>query len=387
MIPLSYNVRSLLARKRTTVAAAAGVALVVFVLAGVLMFSHGMRATLRSSARSDVALVLGRGSTRELRSEIEIERVKAMLDAPQTSRDASGAARAVAEVLVGVHAVTTNAASSSIVQVRGVPDGALAFRGMRLVEGREPHAGTAEAVVGKGIRGRVAGTQLGDEFELPNRRTVTIVGVFEDRGSVFESELWTDIGVLQTAVGMEGVVSSVRVRLTSPDDIRSFEAFLRTRGMSDLVVMAERRYYERQAGGMNLLVEAISLLIAVLTGLAAMLGVATTMHSALSRRRREIGTLRALGFTRSAVLVSMLAESVLLTVAGGIVGALASVPVGALRISLMDYTTGSQTVFPLRPTPQIIAISLAAAVLIGTLAGLVPALRAARATPLQHLRD
>jgi len=386
-MPLRYNMRSLLVRKTTTGASAAGLALVVFVLMSVLMFSNGLRGALGKSARRDAVIVLRKGASTEIRSGIDAGRVGAIVSSPDVARSADGTSRAVAELVAGVRLTKTGSDGTSNVQVRGVPEGSVGFRGVTIVAGRAARAGTDEAIVGAAIRGRFADMDLDHTVELPNQHRITIVGFFEDGGSAFESEIWADLDRTRSAFGLQGVVSSVRVELGSAQAFQHFKVSVEAQGQGTLDVIRETDYYDRQARGMNLLVQALALLIASLTCIGAMIGATITMHTSVSQRRREIATLRALGFTRTSILGAFLFESALLAMVGGAAGALASLALANVRLSMDNYDSGAQIVFAFESTPTIVLGSLAAAALMGVAGGLAPAIRAARMNPVEAMRE
>jgi putative ABC transport system permease protein len=217
MIPLRYNVRSLAVRKATTIATAVGIGLVVFVLASSLMLAAGIRRTLGTSGKPDNAIVLRVGSDAELGSVIEEPSVPLIFAAPGVARDNGGHPLGAAEIVVvaAMEKLGTNGVTN--VTLRGVPDDGMRFRPeMRIVAGRPPRPNSDEAMVGSSIRGRFKGVDLGQTFELKKNRPATVVGVFADDGSSYESEIWVDREVLRQTYHREGIVSGVRVRLESP---------------------------------------------------------------------------------------------------------------------------------------------------------------------------
>jgi putative ABC transport system permease protein len=216
LIPVAYNLGSLSARRTTTATAVLGIALVVFVLAGALMLSSGVARTLGRSGRDDVAMVIRKGSDAEISSNIEIASVGLILDGPEVKRNAAGAPLGVGEVVVVAALEKLGTDGIANVNIRGVPENVYDVRPtVPIVEGRRARPGTDEAVAGARIRGRFAGVELGRSVELRKGRPVTIVGIFEDGGSAFESEIWTDDDTLRTSFGREGLASSVRAQLTS----------------------------------------------------------------------------------------------------------------------------------------------------------------------------
>ena len=387
MIPLSYNIRSLFVRKTTTFATALGVALVVFVFATVLMLSHGIERTLGRSGSPDVAIVLRDGSDAELASSIEIANAGLVANARLVRRRADGHPDAVGEIVAVLAMDKVGGEGVSNVQIRGVPDDVMQFRStVRVVAGRAPRPGADEAMIGSSLRHRFRGLDLGESFELRKGRRVRVVGLFEDGGSSFQSEVWCDIDAVRTAFGRDGLVSSVRVRLNSAGDYPAFEQEMRTNRQLGVSVAREPKYYADQSQGTSLFVKALGLIVAVFFSIGAMIGAMITMYSSIATRSREIGTLRALGFSRRQILTSFLFESVVLALIGGVVGAAASLLMGFARIAILNFASWSEIVFEFSPTPRIIGTALAFAIGMGLVGGFFPAVRAARVKVLDALR-
>ncbi|MBI5513451.1 MAG: ABC transporter permease [Deltaproteobacteria bacterium] len=387
MLLLAYSVRSLLARKTTSLLTAVGLGLVVFVFAAVLMLAHGIERTLGRAGADDVAIVLRDGSDAEMSSSIEVVSVGLITARPEVRTLPDGRPDAVAEVVGVVALEKLGADGVSNVLVRGVDARSLEFRpSARIVEGRAARPGTDEAVVGRAIRGRFAGVDLGQSFELRKNRRVRIVGVLSDGGSAYESEVWADIDGVRAAFGREGLVCSVRVRLQSEGRFETLARALDTDRQLAVMVRRETRFYEEQSQGMAKFIKALGLLVAVFFSLGAMIGAMITMHAAVARRGREIGTLRALGFSRLRILTAFLVESVVLSVGGGVLGAGAALGLRFARFSIVNFTSWSEVVFEFTPTPKILVVSLVFAAVMGLLGGLFPAVRAARSNVLEALR-
>jgi putative ABC transport system permease protein len=385
MIPLRYNVRSLAVRKTTTVATALGIALVVFVMAASLMLSAGIKKTLGISGHNDIAIVLRKGSGSELDSVVENPNIGIVLAAPGVKKSGSG--DSVAEIIVVGAMEKIGAEGRTNVQMRGVTEEAMKFRPeVHIIEGRPIQPGSDEVLVGKAIRGRFKGVDLGQSFELKKNRLGKVVGVFEAGGSSYESEVWVDLETLRAAYGREGIVSSVRVRLDSPAAFDAFKASVESEKRLGLQAMRETDYFERQSEGTSKFVGIMGSLIAFFFSVGAMIGAMITMYAAVANRQREIGTLRALGFSRRSILTSFLIESVVLALAGGLVGTAASIGMGFVKFSMMNFASWSEMVFIFEPTPKILAFALGFAGVMGLLGGFFPALRAARVSPVAAMR-
>ncbi len=362
MIPIRYNVRSLAVRKATTVATASGIALVVFVLASSMMLSAGIRKTLGTSGRPENAIVLRMGSDAELGSIVEDSAVPLILAAPGVRVDEKGQPIGAAEIVVVGAMEKIGASGVTNVQIRGVSDNVLSFRpDAHLVAGRAPRPGADEAMIGARIRGRIKGLDLDQSFELKKNRPVTVVGVFAADGSSYESEVWVDRELLSDAYNRRGM------RL-------------------GLQAMRETTFYEKQSEGASTFVKILGGIVSVFFAAGAMIGAMITMYAAVANRQREIGTLRALGFSRSSVLTSFVLEAVILSAVGGAVGAAASMAMGFVQFSMVNFASWSEIVFSFDPTPPIIGWSLGFACGMGLFGGLLPAVRAAATSPLKAIR-
>lgn len=387
MIPLSYNVRSLKVRKATTLATALGIALVVAVMASALMLEEGIKETMGQAGRPDNAIVLRKGSDSELVSSIEEPSVGLILAAPGVKRGQDGAPLGAGEVAVVITLDKVGAEGVSNVQVRGVPDQVFKLRPeVQLVEGRPPRPGTDEVIIGKQIRGRFQGLELDRSFELRKNRPVQIVGVFTSGGSAYESEVWADLNTVRSCFGREGLVSSVRVHLESADRFEAFEAAVESDKNLGLEAQRETDYYRNASENTADFIKGIARVIVFFFSIGAMIGAMITMYSSIVSRQREIGTLRALGFSRTAILASFLLEAVLLALFGGVIGMVASLGMTAVRPSMVNFATWSEVVFSFHPTPRILLTALAFAGIMGLFGGLFPALRAARMSPLRAIR-
>jgi putative ABC transport system permease protein len=387
MVPIRYNLRSLAVRKTTTIATAFGVGLVVFVLAAALMLSAGVKKTMASSGSPDIAIVLRKGSDNELSSGIEEQQIGLIKAMPGVMRGADGEALGVGEVVVVSAMEKIGAEGVTNVALRGIPANGLAFRpAAKIVDGRPAKPGTDEVIIGKSIRGRFKGVDLDQSFEIKKNRNVKVVGVFEDGGSSYESEVWADVDTLRSAFGREAGVSSVRVKLESESKFDAFKAEVERDKRLGLLTMNEKEYYEKQSEGLSIFITVLGAMVAVFFSVGAMIGAMITMYAAVSNRRREIGTLRALGFSRFSILVSFVVESLLLALAGGIAGSLGSLALGAVKFSMLNFSSWSEMVFRFEPTPQVIGTALAFAGVMGLIGGFFPALSAARLSPVVAMR-
>jgi len=383
----SMNLRNLRERMTSSVVALVGIAGVVMVLIGVLSISAGFRAVLTLSGARDVAIVLRSGATDEMGSGLTLEQTKIIADAKNIKRDAEGSI-ASPELYVIVDIPLKRTVTAANVPLRGVgPQAPQLRQNFRIVEGRNFTPGTFEIIAGRGASQQFAGLTVGNKLRW-GTTDWTVVGIFEDRGSVAESEVWTDATVLQGAYNRGTTFQSMRVKLTSPEAYRAFEDALTTDPRLNVRMFTEREYYEKQSRTLIALVSTIGTVIAVLMGLGAVFAALNTMYSAVSTRTREIATLRALGFGAAPVIVSVLTEALLIGLVGGVLGALVSYfAFNGVRASTMNMTTFSQITFAFQVTPTVLVLGLIYALILGFIGGLLPSLRAARLPITTGLRE
>ena len=271
--------------------------------------------------------------------------------------------------------------------VRGTPAEGIEFRPeVKIVSGRLPKPGTNEAIVGKAISGRFKDIGPNQRFELRRNRPLEIVGEFAASGSSYESEVWGDLDVIRKYLGRESGVSSVRVRLTDPSKFDAYRMAVEGDKSFSVKVVRERDYYQKQAEGTAKFLTIMGFIIAILFSLAAMLGAAITMNGAVANRTKEIGTLRALGFSRLSILVSFMLEAMLLALGGGAVGLVFVMLLSLVSFPVMNFQTFSEIIIGFQATPVIVMGSLIFSVIMGLVGGLVPAIRAALVSPVEAMR-
>jgi putative ABC transport system permease protein len=387
-IPLSYSTRSLWARRATTGATAAGIALVVFVLSASQMLSFGMRSTLLRAGREANALVLQQDAYAEVGSRIRQAVFTAASGAPEVRRGPTGEPLITAESLVQIFVPRLDDPSRiSAVQVRGVSENVFALRPeVRVVKGRPAQPGADEAIIGRGIEATYDGLALGGQFLLEKGRPIQIVGVFEADRAAYESELWTGLDVVRTSLGWEGFLSSVTAVLESSTAFEAFASRLEADKTAGIGVARERAYYEKVSEGLSHSVQTLGDLVTLIFACGAMLGAAITMNAAIAKRRREIGVLRALGFSASEVLWAFLLESTALALVGALCGAGLASLLSFGNFSATNYGTGNEITFPFEPTAGILLRSVLMGAGVGVLGGFFPALKAARTNPVRAMR-
>ncbi|MBO6765188.1 ABC transporter permease [Maricaulis sp.] len=371
------NLRSIPQRAGLSLATIISIALVTGVLLGFLAMSNGFRATLQGTGSDNVAVALRAGSQAELNSGLSSEDVRLIEEAPGVARDSEGRPLVSGELYVIVDGTKRASGTDANLPLRGVGPQALSLReGFEMVEGRMFEPGTNELVVGASVLREFSGFDLGETIRLGSNEWV-VVGIFSTGGSVFESEIWADIAVIQNLYNRGTAVQSVRARLTSVEAIEDLRAWEEDEPRVNLDIESETDFFASQAGGTAVLIEFVGWPLAIIMAIGALAGAWNTMYSSVDTRMREIATLRAIGFSGFAAAVGTMVESLVLAALGGLVGALA---IYLLFNGVSASTLGSgftQVVFSFAVTGGSVIAGMVMAVVIGFFGGLVPAIRSA----------
>ena len=382
-----FNLRSLPERKAAAATAVIGIAGVVGVLVGVLAIAEGFRRAMTVSGAPDVAVVLRGGADTEMTSGIEREAVRTIGDAPGVARDTTGPL-ASAEMFVIINLPKRTTGTAANVPLRGVQQQAFAVRdNIRLIAGRRFATGHNEVIVGAGAARAFAGLDVGQQLHV-GQNVWDVVGIFTADGGIAESEIWADTEVLQPAYHRTDAFQSVYVKLTSAAAFQEFQQSLANNPRLNVKVLRQPDFYAEQSTAVTRFITTIGVFIASLMALGALFGALNTMYGAVAARTREIATLRALGFGAGPVVCSVLAESLLLAAAGGLLGSAAAYWLfDGYRASTINWQSFSQVTFAFRVTPGLLGRALVWATAIGLAGGLFPALRAARLPIAAGLRE
>jgi putative ABC transport system permease protein len=377
---IGMNLRSLPARASLALVTLLAVAVVVAVLLGFLAMANGFRATVAGTGSPDVAVVFREGSESELNSTITREQVNLLLDAPNVARTASGPLGS-AELYVIVDGIKRDGGTRANLPLRGIETAGMELRpGVRIVQGRMFTPGTNELVVGEAVLREFAGFELGQEVRF-SRSTWTVVGVFSMSGSVFESELWADLRTVQSLFDRGSSVQTMRLALADRGRFGELREYLRNDPRLKLDVRTEQEYFATQAKQTSDLIMYLGWPLGIAMAFGALAGALNTMYTAVAQRAREIATLRALGFSGLAAFAGTLAESLLLSLAGGLLGtAITFVFFDGLSASTLGGSF-TQVVFRFELSTALVAQGVGLALLIGLVGGVFPAWRAAR-TPV-----
>lgn len=385
-IPFAYIVRNLWVRRVTTLLTALGMALVVYVFATVLMMSEGIRATLVATGQADNVIVLRKGAGAEINSAVARSQAAIIETLPGIATDALGRRLVSKEPVVLNNLPKRGSGKPSNVSVRGTSELGLQLRPqVRFVEGRLFRPGSSEVVAGRAVASGFQGVGLGETLRFAGREW-TVVGVFEAGRSGFDSEIWGDAEQMMQAF-RRNAYSSVVFRLSDLDGFDNARAALDDDPRLSLEAKREVRFYAEQSEALATFINILGLSLSVIFSIGAVVGAMITMFAAVASRVGEIGTLRALGFRRSAVLIAFLGEALLLALVGGVIGMGAASLMQTVNISTTNFQTFAELAFQFKLTPLIAGQTLLFALCMGLVGGFIPAWRAARLAIVDCLRE
>jgi putative ABC transport system permease protein len=376
----AMNLRAIPGRLGASLVVVFGMAAVVAVVLSVLSMSSGFLDTVRKSGRPDRALITSGSAFNEFSSRLPRGDIATIIDAPGVKRDGDGKPIATAEAIAFVPATKTADGLHSGVLVRGLGPNALeVMPQVHLTAGRMFKPGLHELIVGALAQSEFQGFKVGDRLSLP-QGDWTIVGSFESNGDQHEAELLGDAETVMTTFRRDAF-NTVVVMLDSPAAFDGFKDALTTNASLNVEVNRETDYLAKQSKPLNDFLTLIAYAVGGIMGLGATFGALNTMYAAVSARAREIATLRAIGFGAGAVVVSVMAEALLLTVAGALIGAAA-----AWLLFNGHKVVSGISVYAMTVSPALLLQGLLMAAGIGAVGGLLPAIRAARLPVATALR-
>jgi putative ABC transport system permease protein len=386
LVPLSYNVRSLLVRRSATLLTVLGIGATVAVLAGVLALRQGFATIFTSNGRDDVTVFLRQGATNEGDSVFTRERAEVLMKSlPGVESNERGERLISAELYLAVRRKKVGGAGETNVPVRGVQMRTFDIVGnaLRITSGRCFAQGTDEVIVGSKLVDRIEHAELGELIEF-NTTPFRVVGVFEHDGP-FASEIWGDRDRLAEALERP-VFNRVIAKLEPEVDVKELAKRMDEDPQVPSKVMTEREYLASQTLAMSTVLGGLGFFLALIMGTAAIFTATNTMLAALAARTNEIGILLSLGFRPGAIFLSFLFESLLLGLIGGALGCLMALPLDGVGTGTMNFQTFTEVAFAFRLTPFVLATAVTFSLVLGLLGGAWPALRAASMRPTQAMR-
>jgi len=385
----SVGISTLTQRLGSSAVIVVGIAGVVGVLVALLAMAEGYSQTLRATGSADTAIVMRGASASEVMSGLDHDSVTLIPQAPGIARDAKGEPLASPELVVAANLPIKGGAADEqgSVQLRGVGDQAFAVRPqLKITQGRRFQPGLRELIVGKGAALQFAGLVPGQQIRLGSQ-TWTVAGVFAT-GDAMESEVWGDAAVVADTYGRGSSRASVTVRLADPKAFGQFKSALEANPQLKVEASTTLDYFSKQSERMTQVIRIMGITVGAIMAIGAMFGALNTMFAAVAARAREIATLRAIGFSGIPVVVAVMLETMLLALAGGIIGGLlAWLIFNGYGASTMAAGSVGKLSFELKVTPELLWTGLKWALAIGFIGGLFPAVRAARLPVTAALRE
>ncbi|PYU98712.1 MAG: ABC transporter permease [Acidobacteria bacterium] len=384
-IPLAYNLRNLVVRKTTTIMTAFGIALTVAVLVADLALVHGLRTAFQASGNPQQILVLRKGATAEVSSSVTRQAYQDLKFMPGIAVNGAREPMASPEVVTVINLPSIDSPKGMNITLRGLPPAGMEMRDTKIQEGRWFRSGQREVVAGKSVAKRYPGARLGKRVRF-GKGEWEVVGVMDGGQSAINSEIWGDLNQIGSDFNRQDSFSSILIRATDAAEVPALVRSLEDDRRLNVSAMSERDYYDRQTSAgapMQFLGVLISAIMAVGSSFAAM----NTMYAAVARRSKEIGTLRALGFSRGSIMLSFLVESLLLSMLGGILGCVLVLPLNNVTTGVGSFVTFSEIAFNFRVDPASMITGIAFAMVVGAIGGLFPARMAAHKDVLVALRE
>lgn len=353
-----------------------GIALVVLVLLGFLSMAHGFGSVLTGSGSPHVAVLLSRGATSEQASRIPASEYRLLGDLSFLP-DAKADETISPELFEAVGALRRDGTDGALT-LRGLgTGGALLRENLRLTEGRWFTPGSAEITVGRSVQQTFAGFEVGKEIRAAGT-TWKVVGVFDSPGTVWGSEIWADLRVVQGLRDQGNSVQSIRIELTDPNHIERLKAAVERDPRLKLSVRSEQEYFRSQSKGMVGLIESLGWPLGLAMAIGALAGALNTMYSSVSSRGAEIATLRTLGFGGLSTFAATMLEALVLAAAGAALGTILAVLIfNNISTSTMGAAM-TQVAFDFRVSRPMIVQAWVLSLAVGLVGGALPALRAVR---------
>lgn len=384
-IPLSYIARNLWVRRVTTLLTAGGMALVVFVFATVLMMSEGIRATLVATGQVDNVLVLRKGAGAEINSGIDRGQAAIIESLPGIATNGNGLRLLSKEPVVLNNLPKRSNGKPSNVTVRGTSVLALELRPqVQLKQGRMFRPGSSEIIAGQAIANGFRGAGLGETLHFAQRDWL-VVGIFDSGKTGFDSEIWGDSEQMMAAF-RRNAYSTIVFRLADQSAFDHLKNAIEADPRLQIEAKPEIQFYAEQSEALATFIRILGLSLSVIFSIGAVVGAMITMFAAVAQRVGEIGTLRALGFRRTAVLLAFLLESLLLSLVGGLIGLFAASWMQTVDISTTNFQTFSELAFQFKLTPEIAVKTLLFSLFMGFVGGFIPSWQAARMKIVDCLR-
>lgn len=382
---VSMNLRSIPDRLGSSLVIVVGIAGVVGVFTALFAMASGIESTLKASGDVRNVLVMRGGSQAELNSSIDRDTLNLAAEAAGVRKSADGKPLASGEIIVIAEVPKRGEKLGANITLRGISEAGYELRpSFKLVEGRKPTPGLQELAVGKGAAAQFDGLEVGKTVRMRGTDW-DVVGIFET-GDAFDSEIFTDIGTVQTAWRRNNVYSVALVGLEDAGQLEAYTAALKADPRLNVDVKSQPKYFAEQTEQTTRGIRVLGAVVAFIMALGAIFAALNTMYASVSGRTREIATLRAIGFSPIPVVASVLVEAMMLALLGGLIGAvIAYIGFNGMTVSTLGGGF-TQLVFNFRVTPGLVLFGMVLALIIGFLGGLLPSVHAARMPVTTALR-
>jgi len=384
-IPLAYNLRNLAVRKTTTLMTALGIALSVAILAASLGLVNGLKTVFTGTAHPLQLLVLRKGANSELGSTVPTDAFAILRAKSGAARDSAGEPLASQELVNVANLPSVDNPKGMNITVRGLSATGIEMRSVRLVAGRWFQTGQREVMVGQAVAKRYPSARIGNRIRF-GKGDWEIVGVMDGGQSVLTSEIWGNFDQISADYNRQDSSSSVLLRATDPVALDALKHSIEDDRRLNAFAITEKDYYDSQTSS-GAPLEFLGIFVAVIMAIGSGFATTNTMYAAVTRRGKEIGTLRILGFSEGSILLSFLAESVLLSALAGILGCLLAMPLNLVTTGIGSMTSFSEIAFRFRIGLTALLSGFAFAIVLGALGGILPARAAARKEILSALRE
>jgi len=384
-IPLKYNIGNLMSRKASVAMTIFGIGIVIAVMVAMMALYNGVNQALVSSGSPENMIILREGAQTEATSWVTRDKYRILGSLPGIAKASDGEPLISPELVIIFKLPRRDNPTGSNVNVRGVTPKALELRPyIKLTEGRMFHSGLNEVIVSERMRERFVNLNIGDTFKF-GTHSWTVVGVFDAKGTSFDSEIWADVETLGRAQNRPEY-SSVLLKPSSATEFRKIADAIQADPRLKLLTKTEYKYYEDQTSGL-LGIRILVSIVAFFMVLGATLGAMNTMFSAVASRKRELATMRALGFKRRDILLSVVIEAIALSALAGVAGVIMALPVNGIATGTANFLTFSEVAFNFTISPQVAVFAVGLAIVAGVIGGLLPAISAARMPITRALRE
>ncbi len=384
-IPISYNIRNLIVRKATTLMTAAGIAMTVAVLLAIMGLVSGLKSAFAATGDPLRVLVMRKGGNAELTSLLTQQQFQIVKSFPGIAVGSDGQPLASLEVVTIVNLPTVAHPEGENVSVRGLSMRGVQMRKLKLASGRWFQPGEREIVVGKSIVKRYPTAQIGKQLKFGKGMWI-VVGIMDAGSSAVNSEIFGDGNQVASDFNRADTYSSALLQATDEVTATALQKSLEADRRLNVTVMSEKAYYDLQTVSSKP-IQFLGIFVCIIMAVGSCFAAMNTMYAAVARRATEVGTLRVLGFSRGSILLSFLLESLLLSLIGGVIACIVVLPLNSVTTGLGNFITFSETSFNFRVGPDIMAIGIVFALILGAVGGLLPARQAAKKEILTALRE